>query len=145
VTRLLLDTSVVVKWLHTEGEGELREARAIRAAHVSGELDAHILDLGIYEVGNVLLRALRWSADEVADQLDDLHTILGPPLAMAPEWTRRAASLGHAHALTFYDACWAAAADTLQISLVSADRALLAAGLAESPTAIAARLKLKLR
>ena len=145
MTRLLLVTSVVVKWLHTEGEAELRDARALRAAHVSGELDAHILDLGIHEVGNVLLRALRWSADEVADQLDDLHTILGPPLAMAPEWTRRAATLGHAHALPFYDACWAAGADALQIPLVSADRGLLVAGLAESPTAIAARLKLQMR
>jgi len=82
VTRLLLDTSVLIKWFHGDGESELAPARALRSAHVAGELDAHLLDLGFYEVGNVLTRALRWTATEVADQLDDLNAILGPPVVM---------------------------------------------------------------
>ena len=142
MTRLLLDTSVLVKWLHSAGESELPAARALRGAHVAGDIDGHILDLGIYEIGNVLLRALHWSAAEVADQLDDLQILFGPPLVLAAEWARTAASLGDAHDLTFYDACWAAAAIGVGIPLVSADRQLLAAGLAESPTAITARLGL---
>jgi predicted nucleic acid-binding protein len=44
--------------------------------------------------------------------------------------------------LSFYGASWAAAAAALNISLVSADRRLLAAGLAETPTAAASRLNL---
>jgi len=84
VTRLLIDTSVLIKWFHSDGEGELEQSRALRSAHVAGELDVHMLDLASYEVGNVLTRALRWSAADVADQLDDLHAILGPPLLMTP-------------------------------------------------------------
>ena len=144
MTRLLIDTSVLIKWFHSEGENELPQARALRSAHVAGELDAHILDLAAYEVGNVLSRALRWSGADVADQLDDLHAIVGPPLAMSQAWLRRAAALAQTHALTFYDASWAAAASELGIPLVSADRQLLAADLAESPTAITSRLKLAL-
>ena len=144
MTRLLIDTSVLIKWFHSEGESELPQARALRSAHAAGELDAHMLDLAAYEVGNVLSRALRWTGADVADQLDDLHAILGPPLVMTPVWLRRAATLAHTHALSFYDASWAAAAVELAIPLISADRQLLAADLAESPTEITSRLKLSL-
>jgi predicted nucleic acid-binding protein len=54
-TGKLVDTSVLIKWFHSEGE--LPHARALRSAHVAGELDAHILDLATYELGNVLVRA----------------------------------------------------------------------------------------
>jgi len=142
VTRLLVDTSVLIKWFHDTGESELAEARAIRDAHLSGELDAHVLDLAIYEVGNVLARALKWTAADVSDQLDDLLVIVGSPIVMAQGWLRDAAVLAEKHVLSFYDASWAAAAAALGVSLVSADRRLLAVGLAESPSAVASRLNL---
>jgi predicted nucleic acid-binding protein len=142
LTSLLVDTSVLIKWFHAEGESELAQARAVRSAHVNGVLRAHILDLAVYEVGNVLVRALRWKASDIADQLDDLLTIVGPPLAMSQPWLRDASHLAQKHALSFYDACWASAASALNISLVSADRGLLRGGLAESPTAVANRLRL---
>lgn len=142
MTRLLVDTSVLIKWFHDTGESELAEARAIRDAHLSGELDAHVLDLAIYEVGNVLARALKWTAADVSDQLDDLLVIVGSPIVMAQGWLRDAAVLAEKHVLSFYDASWAAAAAALGVSLVSADRRLLAVGLAESPSAVASRLNL---
>jgi predicted nucleic acid-binding protein len=61
---------------------------------------------------------------------------------MTAPWFRRAAELAHSHGLSFYDAAWAAAAQELAIPLVSADRKLLAAGLAQTPTDIATRLSL---
>jgi len=142
LTHLLIDTSVLIKWFHSDGESELEPARALRAAHVAGDLDAHLLDLALYEVGNVLTRALHWPAPAVADQIDDLHTVLGPALAMTPSWLRRAATLADVHSLSFYDASWAAAAAELGVALVSADRRLLITGLAESPIDAATRLRL---
>jgi predicted nucleic acid-binding protein len=144
VTRLLVDTSVLIKWFHEAGEAELAEARAIRDAHSRGDLDVHILDLAIYEVGNVLTRSLMWTASDVGDQLDDLLVVAGAPIVMAPGWLRAAAVLAETHGLSFYDASWAAAAAALNVSLVSADHRLLATGLAESPSAAAARLNLAL-
>jgi predicted nucleic acid-binding protein len=142
VTSLLVDTSVLVKWFHSEGEFELVEARSLREATQVGEIQARVIDLALYEMGNVLLRALGWSASDVADQLEDLVIICGPPLAMAAEWLRQTAELGERHRLTFYDAAWAAAAEALGISLVSVDAQLLGAGLAESPAAAVQRLRL---
>lgn len=143
MTRLLVDASVLVKWFHSEGEAEVAEARAVRDAHRQGDLDAHVLDLGLYELGNVLLGVLAWPPSEVADQLDDLLAICGPPLIMSAGWLRSAAVLAAAHRLTFYGAAWAATARALRIPLISADRKLLAAGLAETPTALVSRLRLR--
>ena len=142
MTTLLIDSSVLIKWLHSNGEAELQESRSLRAAHLAGDVEARIIDLALYEVGNVLLRALRWSSDDVADQLDDLLTICGAPLTMTADWFHLAAKLAGEHRLSLYDASWAAAAGALEIPLVSADSRLLAACLAESPTDIASRLRL---
>lgn len=140
---LLVDTSVLIKWFHREGEGEVLESRALRDAHVRGELAVHMLDLAIYEVGNVLTRALKWDASAVADQIDDLLHIVGFPLAMSECWWREAATLAERHSLSFYDAGWAASAAMLHIPLVSADRRLLAAGLAQTPSAVCAQYGLR--
>lgn len=123
----------------------MAEARALRAAHLSGDVEAHVLDLAVYEVGNVLVRALQWSAEDVADQLDDLLAICGTPLVLTAAWLRDAAALATEHRLSFYDAAWAAAARGLSIPLVSADRKLVTSGLAESPTMVARRLRLVMR
>ena len=133
MSSLLIDTSVLLKWLHSDGESELEEACALRSAHVTGALDAHVLDLAFYELGNVLTRALRWAAADVADQLDDLNALVGPALAMTPPWLRRAATLAHTHALSSYDPLCAAAAFDLDIPLASPDRRVLAAGRARAP------------
>lgn len=117
--RLLIDTSVLINWLHDLTESEVAEAHAIRDAHVRGELDAH--------------------------QLDDIVEIVGPPLAMPQAWLREAAVLTERHALTFYDASWAATAAALRMPLVSADHSLLATGLAETPSAVAGRSNLKIQ
>ena len=142
MTTLLVDTSVLIKWFHSEGESESSEARSIRDATSRGEIEARVIDLALYEMGNVLLRSLHWKGSDVADQLEDLIVICGAPLAMAHSWLRQAATIGAANGLTFYDACWAATAQAVGISLVSADTQLLDAGLAESPRAAALRLRL---
>ena len=145
MTRLLIDTSVLIKWFHRTGEPEVDEARALRAAHLSGDLDAHIVDLALYEVGNVLVRSLNWPADEVAGQLDDLLAIFGTPLVLTPQWLRDAASLATEHDLSFYDAAWSATARGLDVPLISADAKLIGAGLAESPAQIVRRLRLTMQ
>jgi predicted nucleic acid-binding protein len=139
---VVVDTSVLVKWFHAENEAEVGESRAILAAHCHEILTVHIMDLGLYEFGNVLLRALRWSADDTADQIDDLLMICGPPLAPAPQWRREAVILAHQHQLTFYDALFVAAARALDAPLVSMNRQLLAADLAETPATFASRVGL---
>ena len=49
---------------------------------------------------------------------------------MTADWLRHAALLARRHQLTFYDACWAATAERLGMTLVSADQQLIDAALA---------------
>jgi predicted nucleic acid-binding protein len=139
---LLVDTSVVIKWFHSKGESDVLPARALRDAHLRGEVEARVLDLGLYEVGNVLVRALRWPGPKVADQLDDLVAICGVPLSLSAGLLRDASHLAADHGLSYYDAAWAAASRAFGVPLVSADRKLVAAGLAESPATMVQRMSL---
>jgi predicted nucleic acid-binding protein len=142
VIEVLADASVILKWFHTDGEAEVIAAQALLRAHRAEQIRTLILDLAVYELGNVLARSLAWPAAEVADQLDELMLLCGPALQLLPEWRRDAAQLAEQNGLTFYDAAYAAAARGLQISLVSADRELLRVGLAESISGFAERLRL---
>lgn len=137
---LLLDTSVVLKWFHEEGESEVGPARALLAAQRSGTEQVVVLDLCAYELGNVLLRSLRLPAAVVVEQLSLLRSLCGPLLHPRPSWFDAAALLGETHALSYYDASWAAAAQALRCPLVSADSRLLRAGLAVTATEAAAGL-----
>lgn len=136
---LLVDTSVVLKWFHEEGESEVAEARTLLQAHRQGHEHLLVLDLAAYELGNVLLRPLGLPALVVAQQLRLLLTLCGPLVHPRPSWLDAAADLGFRHGLTFYDSSWAAAAQALGCPLVSADRRLLAEGLAVTATEAAAK------
>src|SRR5262249_51596260 len=140
MTAVLVDTSVVLKWFHAEGEGDLAEARALLAAHRAERITAYLLDLSLHEVGNVLMRSLRWPAAAVADQLDDLVVICGPPLVPDRGGLREAAGWAAGQGRTFSDASFGAAASGTGTRLISADKQLLAAGLAESPRAFTQRM-----
>lgn len=137
---VLVDTSVLIKWVHQEGESEVAASRALLSAHRAGDERVLVLDLAAYEVGNVLLRPLGLPAAVVAAQVELLRRLCGPWVHPRPSWLTEAAHLGEQHRLTFYDASWAAAARALGCPLVSADSRLLAAGLAITPTEAAARL-----
>lgn len=137
---LLVDTSVLLKWFHEDGESEVEQARALLRAHRAGQERLLVLDLAAYELGNVLLRPLGLPALVIAAQVRLLLTLCGPLLHMRPSWLDAAADLGERHGLTYYDASWAAAAQALQCPLVSADRLLVRNGLAVTATAATAGL-----
>ncbi len=139
---VLVDTSILLKWFHAEGESEVDEARALLDAHIREEITALVLELSAYELGNILVRSLRWPAAQVADQLDDLDSICGPLLIPDLTWHRRTAELASTHDLTFYDAAFAAAAESVGARLVSADQQMLDVGVAVSISSLVADLDL---
>ncbi|WP_028924564.1 type II toxin-antitoxin system VapC family toxin [Pseudonocardia acaciae] len=132
--RVVVDTSVLLKWFYSDNELEVAESLLVHHAHRTGLLTAHILDLTLYELGNILLRKRHWPADEVADTLDDLLVICGPTLVPPPEWRRNATALSAEYGLSFYDASFVSAARALEAPLLSADKKLLDPGLAQSAT-----------
>lgn len=124
----LLDTSVLLKWFHTTGEGEIEPAQWHLEAHREGVIRAHTLDLGLYELGNVLLRPLRRTDLQTAQVIRAARELCGPPLTLSPEAFTTAAQIAFTDELTFYDAAFAAAALQHDCTLLSADQRLIASG-----------------
>ncbi len=125
---LLLDTSVLLKWFHREGEDEVEQAEWHLQAHRSGLIHAYMLDLGVYELGNVLVRPLKRTARQCVAVLDAAAALCGPALTLNSAGREMAAELACADGLTFYDAAFAVAASAHECVLVSADRKLVATG-----------------
>lgn len=93
-----------------------------------------ILDLTLYEIGNVIVRAWR-EPRELADGFVARVTTIanGPPLVPTAAERREAHRLAEEHRLSVYDATYAAVAQERRLTLVSGDRALVRAGLATTP------------
>lgn len=125
---LLLDTSVLLKWFHHAGEDSVEQAEWHLHAHRHGLIIAHVLDLGIYELGNVLVRALHRDAEEASAVLDAALALCGPPLTLPDSCFGEVAEIACADGLTYYDAAFVVAARRHKCTLVSADRRLLSTG-----------------
>jgi predicted nucleic acid-binding protein len=133
---VLCDASVVLKWFHAEGEQEVGESRALLELQRSGEVSLAILDLTVYEVGNVLVRSMRLRADRARTVLEALDLIC-PRLTPTPVELADALALAEQHGLTLYDAAYAAVARSRGARLVTLDGLLLNLELGERPAALA--------
>jgi predicted nucleic acid-binding protein len=70
LTTLLVDTSVLIKWFHSEGEAEVEAARAIRDANQRGEIEARGLRVTLVSADAKLTEAgLAESPTRVTERL----------------------------------------------------------------------------
>jgi predicted nucleic acid-binding protein len=132
----IVDASVVLKWFMPPA----REPDGQLARDFVGVLAMRTTTLAVYEVGNVLALHSGWEPSEIADALRVLRLTCGEPIGLAPEDELRAAALAAEHNLTFYDASYTAIAERTRRRLISADAALLGAGLAVDVRGAAAAL-----
>lgn len=132
--KLLLDSSVWLAWMKADDEPNHAAARHIVDRRLKREVEMRILDLTLYEIGNVIVRAWRWPC-EMADSFVARVTEIsnGPPLVPTASERRGAHALAESHGLSVYDATYAAVARERRLTLVSGDKALLRAGLATVP------------
>ena len=122
-TAAVLDTSVIVKWFR-QGEVLAQPALALRMGHLEGHLSIAVPTLAIYELSNVLCYKHDLKTEQVQEAAQSL-------LDMGLDWivpssglVRRAIALAREYAITVYDATFVAGADTLGISLITADERL---------------------
>lgn len=122
--KIVVDTSVLIKWFKTRDEDLLREARALLKEVEDRPLEVHVPALLLYEVGNILLLKTRLgpaALDDAIERLESLPFVVAPP---AVPLLKRAARLGRELTLTFYDASFLALAVELDCPCITADRRL---------------------
>ncbi len=120
--KIVVDTSVLIKWFKTRDEDLLKEARALLKEVETRPLEVHVPALLLYEVGNILLLKTRLGPVALDDAIERLATL---PFRVAPPaipLLKRAARLGRELALTFYDASFLALAVELDCPYITADR-----------------------
>jgi predicted nucleic acid-binding protein len=120
--KIVVDTSVLVKWIKKKDEDLVNEARRLLTDVERRPLEVHVPALLLYEVGNILL--LKTDLDvaglnEALSNLEDLPFTVAPP---ATPLLKRAGRLGKELGLTFYDASFLALAVELNCLLITADR-----------------------
>ena len=124
--KIVVDSSVFIKWFKTSGEDLLKQAHNLLNEIEDRPLEVHVPALLLYEVGNILLLKTRMGPAALADTIEQLETL---PFVVAPPATpllKRAARLGRDLGLTFYDASFLALAVELDCPFVTADRRLSA-------------------
>ncbi len=131
MSTLLLDASVILAAFDRD-DAHHEPARAMLS---DPAVTLATLDLARYEVANVAVRAWR-APDRVAPLLEAIERIAndGGVIASTTALLTRAAELAEEHAISVYDAAYAAAAGHGDRTLVSCDtRDLLSKSLASSP------------
>jgi hypothetical protein len=94
VTVVVCDANVVVNWFVPDEPGSAEAVSLVRGPGARA-LAVHVLDLTLYEVGNVLIRKRGVSGDRISTVLRSIRAITGPVIRLtAPELELLAAGAG---------------------------------------------------
>lgn len=122
--RIVVDTSVLIKWFKRRDEELLREAEQLLEEIERRPVEVQVPALLLYDVGNILLLKTRLglaALDDTVERIEALPFVVAPP---ATPLLKRALRLGRELSITFYDASFLALAVELECLFVTADQRL---------------------
>lgn len=120
---IVLDASVLLKWIFENEEGSDRALR-YRDMHVSGERPIAVPDLFFYEAANVLLTRTRLDAAAVAEAFFMLWNFELEVFDLGFGEFSSAIRMSRRFGITLYDAAYVELARRLACDLVTADKKL---------------------
>ena len=118
---IIVDSSVIAKWLCQEGEIHIEMANALLDDLQEQRRDGYAPALSYYEIGNMLLCGKRLTPQKVRDALELLYLL---PLTFVHETFNVAMltyKIAYDNAITYYDATFLALAKTMGGTLVTDD------------------------
>lgn len=124
MVEVVVDTSVIIKWYSIHQEPEFERAHILLVEHTRQQCPLHIPALALYEAGNALRHSPRLSVQEQLRSLADLFAL---GLSIHPLSMARATAAHEVAALfdvSFYDACFVALAQELDVAFITADERL---------------------
>ena len=118
---LVLDASVAVKWFSPSDEAALRQALAIRDAHISEQTLVIVPDLFYYEVVNAIIHKKFFSTDTVQSVVSALFALGLRTTSIDAELLADSVKISRQFNITIYDSCYVATARSHDCPLVTAN------------------------
>ena len=115
----VLDASVLIKWFSDEKFTDI--ALKLRDDFFQGNTELVVPDLLLYEVSNALRYNPSFDENDVVEAVDSLHDMGIDTIIPTGDVIRSAINLAFTHDVTIYDAFYAALADEIDFTLITAD------------------------
>lgn len=115
---LIVDSSVIVKWLNQTKEENLEQADEIINEAVAGKVKLFTPELAKYEVGNVLIKK-GVTPTNVVSLFSILYSLPITFIAESSEIAKDTFSLAYELGITYYDASFLAVAKQYDATLVT--------------------------
>ncbi|NOR16788.1 PIN domain-containing protein [candidate division WOR-3 bacterium] len=115
----VLDASVLIKWFSDEEYTDI--ALKLRDDFFKGNIELVVPDLLLYEVSNALRYNPNFDENDVVEAVDSLYDIGIDIIIPTRDVIRSAINLAFTHNVTIYDAFYAALADEIDFTLITAD------------------------
>jgi len=117
---MVLDPSVIIKWIR-RGEVLADPALALLHAYLAGHIRVIVPHLLAYEVGNVLRYKPELTTPQIEAALQALFDLDLDWVAPSAAMTRRAIAIARDYETSVYDASFAALAESVGGTLITAD------------------------
>jgi predicted nucleic acid-binding protein len=122
---IVLDTSVVLKWIFNDEAGSDRAIR-LKDSHIAGYEIICVPDLLFYEIGNVLATKTRLSETSIVEAFSLLWNFSLERFDLGFEEFQGGLVLSRKYEITMYDAAYIELARRLKCNFVTADKKLYA-------------------
>lgn len=122
INKIIIDTSVIVKWLSDDKEKDVKQAEKILDDLENNNLEVIVSELVYYELGNVLFWGKNLNKQQYCQTFE---TFLKLPLVVYPFSNRvinKALIIMQKYQLSFYDAVPLVIAELENCFLISADK-----------------------
>lgn len=101
---LVLDSSVIVKWLNKDRELHVDQADRILYDSMDGKVELFAPELARYEIGNVLLRGKQLTANSAVTAIETAYALPITFISESVEMARDTFSVAAKLNITYYDA-----------------------------------------
>ncbi|KKU10508.1 MAG: hypothetical protein UX13_C0010G0008 [Candidatus Woesebacteria bacterium GW2011_GWB1_45_5] len=117
--KIVVDSSVILKWLYREDESFLAQADQLLQQTMDNGIKLLTPELAKYEIGNVLLKAKLLSQDEGHESLSVFYSLPIEFITETFELSKETFEIGIQSGMTYYDASFIALAKQEDAILVT--------------------------
>ncbi len=116
---VVVDTSVIMKWLNQNNEENIDKADKIIESALKGEIELLVPELAKYEYGNVLLKGKQLTPKEANISLDTAYLLPITFVGESKDLAKETYNLAHNLGITYYDASFLSLAKKYNAVLVT--------------------------